>query len=83
MFGKSDVYRVNVVDGVGDGVHPGFVFDEPEENGSFPRILKFDNSTGVSSWVEKDDGSEIPNYESPDGDYSDLSVSGVTWHKNK
>jgi hypothetical protein len=53
----------------------------PTLNKSFPRILVFDNETGSSSWLKKDDGSEIPNYESPNGDYSDLSASGVTWHQ--
>lgn len=78
MAGQTGVYVLNVVDQ--DGVHNGLVFDEPTDNRAYPRILKIDNNTGATSYLAKSDGSEIPQYQSPDGDYSDLSVSGITWH---
>jgi len=77
--GNSRPYLVNVV--TQTGVHLGQVTEPPTKDKAFDEILMWDKNTGVSSYLRKEDGSPIPNYESPNGDYSDLAASGITWHQ--
>jgi hypothetical protein len=79
--GQDQSYVVNVVDS--GGVHNGIVFDKPADGRVFPRVLKIDDASGVTSWLTQDDGSGVPQAESDDGDYSDLSVYGITWHHKR
>lgn len=64
-----------------DGNHPGQTFEELEdgEKKTLKRGLKFDNSTGATSWVHKDDAEELPFREDPTGEY-DPAEYGITWH---
>lgn len=77
---------VNYVDQGPDGeaqVSNALVFKEPVDGTTFRRVWVLSEHGGGGGYVQKDDGSDIPQAESPNGDYSDLSRYGVTWHKKQ